>query len=108
MSAVWGALGQAQPSATTLTGCYTVPALKNAAVQVIITNTGAGNATVRLSHAINGAADTLSQYLLYDMSLGIAVSFSTARFAVRAGDVLRVYASTSTVSFNINGIEDDV
>ena len=106
MAAVWGALGQTRPAATTLTDSYTVPALKHAAVQIIIANVGGVAATVRVSHAINGAADTLAQYVLYDLALAVAASSSTARFAVRAGDVVRVYASTANVSFNINGIED--
>lgn len=107
MSAVWGTLGQTRPAATTLTVCYTVPALKHSAVQVIITNVGAGAATVRVSHAINGAADALAQYVIYDMTLTIAASSSTAKIALRAGDIIRVYASTADVAFNVNGIEDD-
>lgn len=107
MSTVWGSLGQTRPNATTLTDSYTVPALKHAAVQVIITNVGAGAATVRVSHAVNGAANDLKQYLVYDLALAVATSSSTGKVALRAGDVIRVYASTADVAFNINGIEDD-
>lgn len=106
MARVWGALAQALPAATTLTDIYTVPALKHASVQVIIANRGVA-ATVRLSHAVAGAADTGAQYHLYDYALGAAATQSTARFTLRASDKLRVYASTATVAFNVNGIEED-
>lgn len=105
MTDVWGALGQSLPAATTLTDVYTVPAGKHSTVEVVICNRGIA-ATVRLSHAINGAADTGAQYLLYDYALAAAATQSTVRFTMQAGDKLRVYASTATVAFNINGIEE--
>ncbi len=106
MAAVWGALGQVAPPATTLTTAYTVPALKHAAVQVVVANTGLA-ATVRVSHAIAGAADNIKQYVMYDYALAAAASVSTSKFALKAADVVRVYASTATVAFQVNGIEDD-
>jgi len=105
MTDVWGALAQAAPAATTLTAAYTVPSAKHATVEVIICNRGA-DATVRLSHAIGGAADTAAQYLLYDLFIAAGESKATARFTLHATDVIRVYASTANVSFNVNGIEE--
>lgn len=107
MALVFGALAQVAPLATTLTDAYTVPASKRATVEVVICNRGAGAATVRLSHAVGGLADTGKQYLIYDLSVAVAGTYSTARFTMKAGDVLRVYASTADVSFNVNGIEED-
>lgn len=106
MAAVWGALGQVNPLATTLTTAYTAPAAKHAAVQVVIANVGAV-ATVRIAHSPAGAAIDPKHYILYDYSLAAGASQSTARFAVKATDVIRVYASTANVAFNVNGIEDD-
>lgn len=106
MADLWGALAQSLPAATTLTDAYTVPALKRATVEVVICNRG-GAAVVRLSHAIAGAADTGAQYLLYDYALAAGEAKGTARFTVAAADVVRVYSDTGTVSFNINGIEED-
>lgn len=106
MADVWGALAQSLPSATTLTAAYTVPADKVATVAVIICNRGLA-ATVRLSHAINGAADTGAQYLLYDAALAAPATLETGKITLKAGDVIRVYASTATVAFNVNGIEED-
>ncbi len=105
MTDVWGALAQSLPSATTLTTAYTVPAAKHATIEVVICNRGAA-ATVRLSHAIDGAADTGAQYLLYDFPLDAGEAKSTARFTVASTDIIRVYSDTGTVSFNVNGIEE--
>ena len=107
MSDLWGALAQVAPLATTLTDAYTVPALRQATIEVVICNT-AGAATVRISHAVNGAADNVKQYLVYDYPLAIGETKATARWTARANDVIRVYSSTATVAFNINGIEEAV
>lgn len=104
---IFGALAQVTPAAATLTAAYTVPAGKRATVIAVICNRGA-NATVRLSHAINGAADALGQYLLYDLPVSGGDTQSTQRFTLAAGDVVRVHASTANVTFNINGIEETV
>ena len=105
MADVWGALAQASPAALTLTTAYVVPAGKRATLEVVICNTGAV-ATVRLAHAVAGAADAQKQYLLYDFPLAVAEAKVTIRFTVNAGDYIRVYANTATVNFNINGIEE--
>ena len=107
MADKWGALAQIAPAATTLTLAYTVLAGKQSTVEAVICNRGAA-ATVRLSHAIAGAADAVAQYLLYDYAIAAGESKVTARFTMNEADLLRVYASTATVTFNINGIEEDV
>ena len=107
MADLWGALAQVVPAATTLTVAYTVPAARHATVEVVICNTGA-IATVRLALAPAGAADNAKQYLLWDYSLAVSETKSTMRFTISATDVLRVYASTATVAFNVNGIEEAV
>ncbi len=107
MAELWGPLSQTRPAAVTLTASYTVPALKRSTIEVIICNLGAAT-TVRLSHAIGGAADTLAQYLLYDYAVPVTDTKVTARFTVKAADVIRVYSTSGDVTFNINGIEEDV
>ena len=101
----WGALGQVKPAAATLTTGYTVLGTKHATVQVIMANTGSA-ATVRVSHAVVGATDSLTQYLLYDLSLPSGTTVSTAKFTANSLDVIRVYSSSGNVVFNINGIEE--
>lgn len=106
MPAVWGSLGQVNPAATTLTTAYTVPAVKHAVVSVIAANVGA-IATIRIAISPGGAAIDPKHYVLYDYSLAAGTSQSTAKITLKAADVVRVYASTANVAFNINGIEDD-
>lgn len=105
MADLWGALAQSAPAAATLTDAYTVPTGKHATIEVVLCNTGAA-ATVRLAHAVAGAANNAKQYMLWDFPLAAAEAKVTARWTAKAGDVVRVYASTATVSFNINGIEE--
>lgn len=104
MSETWGALAQSLPAATTLTDIYT--AGKRGTVEVIACNRSSST-TIRISHAINGAADTGAQYLIYDAVLASGETKVTARFTVRAGDILRGYSASGAVAFNINGIEED-
>lgn len=106
MADVWGALAQSAPAATTLTDAYTVPSAKHATVEVMMCNRSTST-TVRLQHAIAGAASANAQYLLYDYPLDANASVVTARFTVKATDVVRVYSTSGNVTFNINGIEED-
>jgi len=106
MFSVWGTLAQLSVSASTLTDIYTPGQGKHSTVEVIVCNRGA-DTTVRLSYAIAGAADSIAQYLLYDVPLGANSTISTVRFTVNATDVLRVYAASGDVSFTVNGIEEE-
>lgn len=106
MAAVW-APRQVNPAATTLTTAYTVPASKHAAVQIIAANIGGAVATIRIAHSPAGAAIANQHYVLFDYSLAVGASQATTKLAMGAGDVIRVYASTANVAFNVNGIEDD-
>jgi hypothetical protein len=105
MADLFGALAQSSPAATTLTDAYTVPTGKRATVEVVICNRSV-TTTVRLQHAINGSASALAQYLLYDFPLTGNESKVTAQFTVTAGDVVRVYSASGSVTFNVNGIEE--
>lgn len=106
MADLWGALAQSAPAATTLTDAYTVPTARHATVEVAICNR-ASDTVVRLQHAVNGAASATSQYLLYDYPVLANETEISARFTMTAGDVLRVYSGSGSVTFNINGIEED-
>ena len=107
MAVLWGALGQVNPAIATLTTAYAVPAARHAAIYIIATNIGAGAATIRVAVSPAGAAINAKHYVLYDFPVAIGASQSTAKLIVAATDVVRVYASTADVAFNVNGIEDD-
>lgn len=94
------------PAAGVLVDAYTVGNFRRADVEVGICNQGAAT-TVSLSHAIGGEADVVKHYKLSDFPLGAAESKITARFQLRAADVLRVKSVSGQVSFTVNGIEED-
>ena len=100
-------LGQSNPSATTLTAVYTVPADTYAVLStVVVCNRSATEATFRLSVAVAGAADSNEQYLIYDAPLaGNTAQTFTLGLTLGAADVLRVYVNNATVSVNAFGVE---
>ena len=101
-------LGQSNPSATTLTDAYTVPALTKATVStILVANRSATPTTFRISVAVAGAADSLEQYTHYDIPIPGNDTFgATIGMTLGPADVVRVYATLATLSFNIFGIEE--
>ena len=100
-------LGQSNPSATTLTTLYTVPAATTAVCSSIVVCTQAASAgTFRVSVRVAGAADTAKQYLYYDTAIAANDTFvATIGVSLAATDVVSVYASSATMSFNLFGVE---
>lgn len=107
MATIKGILGQSTPSATSLTDIYTVPGGKDATVKVIITNRSSAAATFRVSVAVNGAADSNEQYIAYDKGIAGSETGVTASFMIGSLDVVRVYSTSSDLSFTCTGIEKD-
>lgn len=100
-------LAQSNPAAGALTGIYTVPGATAAMVSsVVVCNQGNSPATFRIAHAVAGAADTPAQYLYYDMPVPAKQTFiATVGLSLAATDVLRAYASSGGLSFNVYGVE---
>jgi hypothetical protein len=100
-------LSQTKPSAATLTDSYTVPAATSTVVSsIVVTNQSAVATSFRISVAVAGLADTTKQYLYYDVAIGGNDSFVfTGGVTLATTDVIRVYATLATLSFNIFGIE---
>lgn len=107
MASVYKVLGQSNPSATTLTDAYTVPGSTSAIISTIsIANRSATPTSFRLAIAPNGEADNAKHYLAYDASLEAnEVWVFTVGATLDAADVVRVYATLATVSFNVFGEE---
>lgn len=101
-------LGQSNPSAATLTTLYTVPAATTCTGSTImVANRDAATTTFRVSVAVAGAADSLEQYIHYDIPIPGNDTFgATIGITLGAGDVVRVYATLATLSFNLFGIEE--
>ena len=102
----YGALGQAAPAATTLTDLYAPAPGRHASVRVICCNRGTAT-TVRVSLAPQGAANAVSQYIVYDAPLGDYATQATAPLTVGGYDMVRAYSASGNVSFTVTGIEAD-
>lgn len=107
MTDTFKSLGQTNPSATTLTDSYTVPSSTSATVSsIVVTNRSATATSFRISHALAGAADNNKQYLYYDTPIaGNDTLVVTLGATLATTDVIRVYATLATLSFNIYGVE---
>lgn len=100
-------LGQSNPSATTATTLYTVPAATQTIVSTItVCNQAATAATYRIAVRVAGASLAASQYVAYDVSLPAnATDTLTLGITLGATDVVTVYASSANVSFAAFGSE---
>lgn len=100
-------LGQVNPAATTLTTLYTVPGARTTTVSTLTAcNQAAVAATFRVSVQVAAAADNAKQYLYYDLNLAANDTFAaTLGITLAATDVVKVYASSATLSFNLFGVE---
>ena len=107
MATTYKVLGQVNPSATTATTLYTVPASTQTIVSTLtVTNQTATAGTYRISLRVAAAADNAKQYIAYDVSLpGNASDTLTLGVTLGAADVITVYASAATFSFNAFGSE---
>jgi len=107
MADVYKVLGQSAPAATTLTDAYTVPGATSAiGSSITVCNRSATPTSFRISVAIAGAADATKQYIAFDVPIAANESKSfTIGPTLGAADVVRVYATLATVTFQIFGVE---
>jgi glucose-6-phosphate dehydrogenase assembly protein OpcA len=107
MATSYKVLGQSNPSATTATTLYTVPASTQAVIStLVVCNQASTAATFRLAVRVGGAALAASQYLAYDVTVGAADSTAlTLGITLAATDIVTVYASSATLSFTAFGSE---
>lgn len=107
MANVYKVLGQSNPAATTATTLYTVPAATSAVCSTLtICNQAASTATFRIAIRPAGAALAAQQYIAYDTTIAANdILTLTIGMSLATTDVITVYASTSTLSFNLFGSE---
>lgn len=107
MPTTYKVLGQSNPSATTATTLYTVPAATSTIVSSItICNQAATAGTYRIAIRIAGASLATAQYIAYDVSLPAnATDTLTLGVTLAATDVITVYASSANFSFGAFGSE---
>lgn len=100
-------LAQSSPSATTATDIYTVGSGKETVISTItVCNRAATSATYRIAVRPNGEALADKHYVTYDASAPATDTIAlTMGITMDASDVLTVYASSASVSFNLFGSE---
>ncbi len=100
-------LAQANPSATTATTLYTVPAATQTVVSTItVCNQATSAGSYRIAVRPAGATLAAQHYIAYDVP--IAANDTTALtlgITLATTDIVTVYASSATMSFNAYGTE---
>jgi hypothetical protein len=101
-------LGQSNPSATTLTTLYTVPALTSAVCSSLtICNRSATATSFRVAIRPSGASISNEHYLYYDVAIaGNDTFIATIGITLATTDVVSVYATLATLSFHLYGQEN--
>ena len=101
-------LAQSKPGAATLTDSYTVPAATTTVVSsLVVCNQSAVATAFRISVAVAALADTPKQYIYYDIAIpGNDTFIATIGLTLGATDVIRVYNTLATCSFNFYGQEN--
>jgi hypothetical protein len=107
MATTYKVLGQSNPSATTATTLYTVPSVTTSVISTItVCNQAASAATFRVAVRPNAETLAAKHYVAYDST--VAANDTTALtlgITLDAADVITIYSSTATVSFNAFGSE---
>ena len=107
MATTYKVLGQVIPSATTATTLYTVPAATATVVSTItVCNQAASAGSFRIAVRPVGATLGTLHYIAYDVA--IAANDTTALtlgLTLATTDVVTIYASSATMSFNAYGSE---
>jgi hypothetical protein len=108
MPTTYKVLGQSAPSAATATTLYTVPAATQTIISTInVVNTAASAAdAIRIAVRPDGAALATQHYIVYGVSLSAGATFTyTGGITIDATDVITVYSTNGTSSFNAFGSE---
>lgn len=107
MANVYKVLAQSNPSATTATTLYTVPSATSAVISTItVCNQAASAGSFRIAVRPAGATLAAQHYVAYDVA--IAANDTTALtlgLTLATTDVVTIYASSATMSFNAYGSE---
>ena len=107
MATTYKVLGQANPSATTATTLYTCPASTQTVISTItICNQAGTSGTYRIAVRPNGATLSAEHYVVYDATVQANTTAAyTLGITIDASDVVTVYASSTSMSFNAFGSE---
>lgn len=107
MAITYKVLGQLSPAATTNTDLYAVGVGKSAVVSTLtICNRASTSATYRIAVRVAAAPIANEDYIAYDTTIaGNDTVALTLGLTLAATDIVTVYSSTTTLSFNLFGSE---
>lgn len=107
MPTTYKVLGQSYPTAATATTLYTVPSATQTVVSTItVCNQSANADTIRIAIRVGGAALETNDYIAYEEPIaGYSMITITAGITLGAADVITVYSTAGTCSFNAFGSE---
>jgi hypothetical protein len=101
-------LGQVAPSAASATTLYTVPAATQAVVSTInaINTSTTTTDTIRIAIRPAGATLDVKHYIVFGLNLSAGATFTyTGGVTLATTDVITVYSTNGTCSFNAFGSE---
>jgi len=107
MATTYKVLGQSAPTAASDSTLYTVPNGTQAVVSTInVVNTGGAADSVRIAIRPAGATLENKHYIVYNLVLSSTATFTyTSGATLAATDVVTVYSTNGTSSFNAFGSE---
>jgi hypothetical protein len=106
MAEVRKVLGQYDMPATTEEVIYTATAVQAVVSSIVVCNRNATGITFRVSISVGGGATNPKDYLYYDVACPANDTFiATVGFTMGAGDVIRAYTSSASVSVSAFGVE---
>lgn len=107
MAIAYKILGQSNPVANTATTLYTVPASTSVVASTLnVCNQSSSSSTFRLAVRPAGEALAAKHYIAYDTVIpALDIISLTIGMALATTDVVTVYASANTMSFNLFGSE---
>jgi hypothetical protein len=106
MATNYKVLGQSNPSATTATTLYTVPSATETVVSTITVCNQTTAGSYRIAIRPDGETLAAKHYIAYDVAIGANAQHSyTIGATLNAADVITVYASSGSQSFNAFGSE---
>lgn len=108
MATIRKVLGQVSPAATTNTTLYTVPSGTDTVVSsIVVCNRGAAETYFRVAVRPAGVTIDDKHYIYYDVIVASGDTFTaTIGMTLSATDVVTVYATDATLSFNLFGQEN--
>lgn len=105
---IHGRLGALDCAATTAEAVYSVPASRKATVNVTLCNRNSTSVTARIAH-LNGAIGTLANedYIEYDVLIPPNSSIERAGITMTATHTIGTYISTTGITAQVYGVEED-